>query len=409
MNQTNENNQINNNLPAVISNKKSISKLEKEHPRLINSLKRAGKITGYSLGGLGFLTIAASGAVFTLPAVSGVGIACALGMFTKAGINTVFQNEEDLLFTARRGMIDREIKLFQRMDVVNKVKGLKNFQLAGLMTLNTLVGFERYKSLINTSKFTEENGRKVYNQKFSTKTHGVNIKILKLLGELGYIKIDDISDKKGKSGLLIEKIALGNTKGVNDYFKALISGDKEQIEKQKVDMHIVKFRLTDKKIDLVEMYRNYIECKKDKKTIDLISIKLFDKRRGILAPNLNCSENYYGKKGLLNKIRNTHQGKEENAKLEKKTLRLRKTRKMDKSRKVGIEYDNLGRPYINYDAKQSGVETFDIIIRPSLQEKKQNFRQSIEASNIVQIDKEKIQAIDKSKNILNKDEEREIL
>lgn len=373
MEYTNDSYKINSNLPIPINNKRFLSKLEMNNPRLVNNLKRFGKTAGYIMGGLGFATLSAATSFVSVPAVytigTIVGFTGTVGMFTKAAINTRFQNEKDLLFTAKKvykvkdGKIDNELQLFQRADVINKVKGLNKSQLAGIIALNTVVGLERYKSLINTTKYSIEDGKKIYNQKFSTKTHSLIIKNLKVLEKMGCIKIDEILDNQGSNRLLIEKLTIGNVKGVKNYFKILLSGNKEQENK----MQRISFRLTDKKIDILEMYKEYLQGNQNRITNLLFN----EKMGGILNENLSNTRVYFGK--IDSKNREVKQGLEAT----NKKITIKSPKKAKRKTKIGLEYDSLGRPFINYNAKESATEMFDKILNSSDNKQKLDFKENI--------------------------------
>ena len=229
-----------NKLPEEIKNKSLIEKGKASMPNIIDMLKRTGKITGYTLASI---TLLGASAIATGPVAIATGIAF-LGVTVKAGTNIIYKTEPSLMFLSKKS--GEELKIFQDITkIFNHMNGYDEQEKAAMMGLQTLVGFQRYKeNLKNTTFEFDENGNRLYSQKISTVTHGVNIKNLRALETLGYIKIDeeasrfrwnmaqDILHSKPKSlrSLLIpEKILFGNTRDLKKMAKFALKGDKENL------------------------------------------------------------------------------------------------------------------------------------------------------------------------------------
>ncbi len=267
--------------------------IEQKRNKLINNatasdrVKRTLKIAkGIGIGLCG-IAGGVAGGLIAVPAiattVSAAGFLTTVYGLSTSAINTVFRNDKDLMFTSRK-KLDGRYYLFQKTESLSYTKGLTPYEIAGLMTLNTIVGLSRYQQTLHEtdSKMVEtvvknskgqEDKLQVFKQGFATKTHSINIKNFKILQDLGYIAIDS-EEPAGKSKLLIEKMTVGNTKGLRENIK----------QKQEIEMSLIKFRLTDKKINLKDFYKAY-------KTGDRVPGEkrigkvLFDEKNGILRDN----------------------------------------------------------------------------------------------------------------------------
>lgn len=193
------------------------------------------------------------------------------------------------------------------------MKGYTAYEKGGMMVLQTLVGFSRWKENLKGSSFeVDENGNKIYDQKISTTTHGINIKTLKAIEKLGYIKIDSIDDKtrgalgsfiglpasKRKSLLIAEKIGFKNWPDLKKIFKAKISGDKETLDSIRKDMKQVNFRLTDKEINFEELYNRCANLKEVTNKDEKLALM----RLGVVFDNgkeMSANQNIAGGKGIL--------------------------------------------------------------------------------------------------------------
>lgn len=244
------------------------------------------------------------------------GTATFLGAGFRASSNILHKSEPSLMFVSRRK--NGEIQIFQdtRFNLAKHMKNYNVSEKAGMMALQTLVGFSRYKENLKNSHYElGENGEKIYLQKISTVTHGVNLKTLKMIEDLGYIKIDSMEDKfkqtlvekalgREKRGLrkllIVEKIGFKNYDDLKTIFKAGITGDKDTLESMKKSFQKVTFRLTDKKIDFEELYKkslslSQIEDKKERLALKRLSI-IFDNKQGVLASkNIDIGKDNFGR------------------------------------------------------------------------------------------------------------------
>ena len=119
-----------------------------------------------------------------------------IGAGFRASSNILHKSEPSLMFVSKRK--NGEIQIFQdtRLNLAKNMRDYNATEKAGMMALQTLVGFSRYKENLKHSDYElGENGEKIYLQKISTVTHGINLKTLKMLEDLGYIKIDSMEEK----------------------------------------------------------------------------------------------------------------------------------------------------------------------------------------------------------------------
>ena len=294
---------MNNESKSLVTVKeKSLSKnIKNQAPRIYDGAVRISKTIGSFA-----LTVGGTGLLFSgiLPLQIAGGI-LTIAQANRFGQNFAYQVEPSLMFKSywlpggKRG-----IGQDTRISLASKMKGYTAAEKGGMMVLQTLVGFSRWKENLKNSPFElDENGRKIYSKKLCTQTHGINIKALKSIEKLGYIKIDSINGEKydstdkisrkvpskKKSYLISEKIAFRNWQDVKKIFKAGISGDKETLASMKKDMYKIEFRLTDKKINFEELYSKYtgikikeITDKDEKEALRILSI-VFDNKKGILT------------------------------------------------------------------------------------------------------------------------------
>ena len=229
--------------------------------------------------------------------------------------NAIFKNEPSLMFmtSKKKGVIEIHENMIRALTL--NMKGYTAYEKGGMMVLQTLVGFSRWKENLKGSSFEmDENGNKIYDQKISTATHGINVKTLSALEKLGYIKIDSIDDKtrgalgsliglpasKKKSLLIAEKIGFKNWPDLKKIFKAKISGDKETLDSMRKDMKQVNFRLTDKEINFEELYNRCanlkeVTSKEEKLALMRLGI-VFDNVKGILAKkNIDIEKDMFGR------------------------------------------------------------------------------------------------------------------
>lgn len=256
------------NLPVKVKEKGVLA----NHPalaRTTDALRRIGKIAG-----AGVITIAGMGLLSSsIVPVSIVGLGVLIGGASRVAQNINMKTEPNLLFGAKK--VKDEISIFQdplNMNLMSRMVGYDEMERMSMMGLQTLVGLSRYKEILKDTPFeVDEKGQKIYSQKFSTVTHGINLRSLKYLEDLGYVKVDSIDSKfegktidekltarKGKDGvvksyLLFEKIGFGNWKGARAAISAMVSGDEKQKDANKKVMEKATFRLTDKPLDFDEI------------------------------------------------------------------------------------------------------------------------------------------------------------
>lgn len=258
-----------NNLPVETKEKGLLT----ENPKAIkfaDGLKRIGKVIG--AGTLGFLGYGVAITAASTP-LALLGGAAFLGGVTRFAQNIYFKTEPNLLFGSKK--VQDEIGVFQdplNMNLMTRMIGYQPLDRAAMMGIQTLVGLDRYKNILKDTPFeVDENGRKVYSQKFSTLTHSINLNDLKVFDALGYIKLDSMETnfepktadeklrtmfaKDGviKSYLLVEKLSFGNFKGAGNAIKAMFSKDEKFKEQNRRVMQKATFRLTDKPVDFEEI------------------------------------------------------------------------------------------------------------------------------------------------------------
>lgn len=136
-----------------------------------------------------------------------------------------------------------------------------------------MYGLQRFKQEFSDkdkkTQKTKDGKNNVYGTIFSTKTHSINIDIFKALDELGYIQIESLKDKN-ESYLILEKLGFRQIKEAKKAIKAKIFRKKtKEYPKQ---MQEIKFKITDKPIDLNEIYIRYKEDKKNEALRKLYTI-----------------------------------------------------------------------------------------------------------------------------------------
>lgn len=302
-----ENNSLSNetdnkNLPVVVQ-KKNLLKLSKY--KSYDALVKISKILGATVGCIG------GASLFTLvggPIAGSAGLGILVYSFGRGIGATYLKSGPGLMFTGRKIPFSKETKIGQdpRIDVLTKMRGYNNREKAGMILLQSLVGFQRFKENLEESPYYQrEDGKKVYTEIFSTKTHGSVLQVFKLLQDLDIIELDpdykDFKDIGKKSFLILEKICFGNFKGIIDIAKSALKGDKEKLENIKEDCKEVRFRLTDKKIDFEEMYKKYngiipYQDKAEEKATKKIGLILFKKNKGLLSKkNLDIGKDITGR------------------------------------------------------------------------------------------------------------------
>lgn len=204
---------------------------------------------------------------------------------------------------------ERQILQDVRLNLASKMKNYNAIEKAAMMGLQTLVGFSRYKENLKGTDYEEgENGEKIYCEKISIHTHRINLKTLKMIEDLGYIKIDSIKDRLNRKGeyqekkklLILEKLGFRNYEDLKRIAIATLKGDRKTLESMKKTFKKVTFRLTDKEIDFEELYRksaniSSITDKKEQIALRRLSA-IFDNKQGILSTkNIDIGKDSFGR------------------------------------------------------------------------------------------------------------------
>lgn len=280
------------------------------------------------------------------------------------------------MFMTKSAIGEKQIYQDVRLNLASKMQGYTAIEKAGMMGLQTLVGFSRYKENLKNSDYEiGENGEKIYCQKISTVTHGINLKTLQMIEKLGYIKIDSEEEKfkqnpinkilgkspKGMEKLLImEKLGFRNYSDLKKIAIAGITGDKQTLNSMKKTFKKITFRLTDKPIDFEQLYTKTMNLDKIEEKNERIALKrlaaIFDNKQGILA-----------------------------------------------TKNIGIEKDSFGRDIIKYNTPEPFGNTVERKLK-NQQLKNNDFRDSLKENvDIVKVQNNKIQT-----NEIKKDKSMEI-
>lgn len=186
-----------NNLSLVPAREKSLAeKVADRVPTTLDTLKHYAKLTGHSaLAMAGLFGIAGTSVVTSTILTSTIMTAASIGIgaygLVKGANEIAFKGEPGLAFVYKKDRKTGEIKLFQDItQIPSYLKGLNSIQKSSLMSLQSLVGFERYKiNFERTKPLIQEDGTRVYDQKISTVTHSNNLTMMQALEDLGYLKI----------------------------------------------------------------------------------------------------------------------------------------------------------------------------------------------------------------------------
>ena len=187
-----------NNLLLVSVKEKSLAKKVTDRvPTTLDTLKHYAKLSGHAaLATAGLFGIVGATAVPTTAITSAVMAVTSIGIGTYGLVKTagesVIRGEPGIAFGYKRNKRTGEIMLFQDpTQFPSYLKGLNPIQKSSVMSLQSLVGFERYKINFERTKplMQDNDGTKVYDQKISTVTHSNNLTMLQALEDLGYLKI----------------------------------------------------------------------------------------------------------------------------------------------------------------------------------------------------------------------------
>ena len=268
------------NLPVEVKNNLPMEQ-KRNNKRRIEGVKRIGKIIlNAGIAGTGLALMSTVGG--PVAATIGTGMWFIGGI--NAGQNIILKKQKDSMFTTTKNM-KGEIYLAQdstNIKAFQKLKGLLPQEKAAVMGLELFVGLQNYQQQFeDTNKKMEtarESENNVYSQVFTTCTHGVNIKTIEALEKLGYLQIES-KEPKRKSNLIFEKLGFKQYQEVKETLLAQMSFDKEKMKEHQKQVYEIKFKITDKPLDLDEVYKQYLEVK-DTKGINLQRKPI--KRIGIL-------------------------------------------------------------------------------------------------------------------------------
>ena len=169
------------------------SKVPKMSPKAYDNLVKFGKSLGLGVGAIGLL-VAGAGASVLLPIAGNVvgtaGMLAGVWQAVRSIVTATNNLEPSLMFCSKKMGDELTISQDTRLNLASKMKGYKIADMGGMMQLQALVGFSRYKENFrqgNAPYTVDENGTKIYDQKISTVTHSINLKTLDALETLGYI------------------------------------------------------------------------------------------------------------------------------------------------------------------------------------------------------------------------------
>lgn len=284
---------MSNNLPVEV--KKGFLNIQKDKKEKIIKATKAIVYAGVLTAGFG-LAWGGGSTVLGLLSIPTLG-AGTIGFLR----NTLIKTYSDSLFGIRQGRkvahIEQNSLGIDQIKLQTKMKELfkdeksstkEKYKKGGLMALQTLIMLEREKmALEKDPKIENEKG--VYKKNYKTVTHGINIENMKLLEELGYIKIESDIVKK-ESYLIIEKLGFGQGKEIRKLVKAIITGNSKEKKSIKKEMHTLDFKITDKNIDIEELYKLYNTNKQKMKRFQA----LFSKNGILATKNIDIQKDEYG-------------------------------------------------------------------------------------------------------------------
>ena len=303
-----------NNLPMKVDKAELAIENKRNLARINEGLKRVGKIALQGVVAFGGLTVAAISAA---PVLTTLGLGTGIYSTYRALYNCLFKTYSDMMFTTKT-KLNGETAIYQdatNIKVLSKMKGFEPHEKAALMGLQNFVGLQRYKQKFSDknmiSSISKDGKNQVYDKIFSTVTHGVNIKTFKALESLGYIQIESLKDKNNKV-LVAERLGFGQYKEAAESMKAVLTNNQEEKKKYMKQKQKIGFKLTDKPLDLNELYKEYLDVKntrgnnprrKDVKRIGIILEALKDRNIDIKSDKLGIPTiNYNSEKSLAKRI-----------------------------------------------------------------------------------------------------------
>lgn len=335
----------NTNLPISVNNKLQ-NRIKNKIPRLKEISKKIGKCILY--GGISFAGLGV--AVIGGPALMPLGFA-SLGIgIAREYQNLLYRNQSDLMFSTRKILHKNSTLISQdpfRFDIMGKMKDFSAIEKGSLMALQTLIGLQRYKKQLE-NKIKEPSdmpGINIYSKKFHTQTHGINIKNMKALEKLGYIKIDNnLENSESKRKLILfERLGFGETKAVKNIVKAALKGDKKFLESSKKEIQTVEFRLTDKPINFEELYELCNNRQEDNqlRTPARRLATIFDKNYGLLkTQSIDIQMDSYGMPTIVYNAKKSFANEMENNKVKSKKPSIRDTLKYIPQNENQLENEN---------------------------------------------------------------------
>lgn len=356
-------------LPIEVKQNNTLQKLNARIPAITDSIKRVGKVVGQAALGIGLMTTSAFISVVApyagIPAIVtaaniasfGVGVSSMIPL-VKSLSSAVFKEEPSLAFQTSKNS-KGEMKITQNaLSIPSYMKGLNKVEKAQLMGLQSLIGLQRYKVNLKGTNFSlDENGNKIYDQKVSTVTHGVNLKTIEALEKLGYIKIDEESPKKfgaigkliGQEYLLTERVGFNELNGIKEIAKEFVAIHKGTTTQPKKDFSKITFRLTDKDFDFEELYNTVNVEKKSLPRLSTLFLGKNSRHPGILA--------------LSNENRNSP------------------------VQVIDIAYDKFKRPYLVYGAEKSFGDRMEEKFRPQkiMKEQKESFDKTVQVEKTPEV------------------------
>lgn len=254
----------NKNLPIELKNNQ-LAVNKRINKRRIESIKKIGKIAA----NLGISMVSLSGMLLaTSPIATSVGAVAFVLSATNAGYDMISEKtSKDSMFRLRK-KANGEILISQDLESMNLLQKIRDFtpvEKGAVMGLQLLTQLQSIKQQYEDKGVYTEPARNekdnVYSQIYSTETHGINIKTVEALEQLGYVQIER-KEPSRKSSLIIEKLALGQYK---DAMQSLVLPfSKKEKTKNEIQMYDMAIKITDKPIDFEHIYNTYMELSNTK-------------------------------------------------------------------------------------------------------------------------------------------------
>ena len=243
------------NLPIKLKNNQ-MAVNKRNNKRTIEGIKRVGKII--LSAGIGLTGVAVS--AVTGPVIATAGMAVGVAGLANAAIDSIYKKPSKNSMFVQSKTSNGKIKISQSLKDIKsfqKMKGFNAYEKGAMMGLELITELQAIKQRFEDKGVITETSRdgqnNVYPQVYSTTTHGVNIDTMQALETLGYLQIERKEPKK-KSNLFFEKLGFGQYQEAK---QALLSKD----ESKMVQMYDLALRVTDKPIDIEEIYKSYLDLK----------------------------------------------------------------------------------------------------------------------------------------------------